>query len=74
MISEWKRRNIHDDSIMFTSGKKFIGVHKALGLYWIDYGIKGQHMLGTLKPARTMKDVLRRVEDAKKEFVLADKW
>jgi len=59
---------------MFTSGKKFIGVHKAMGLYWVDYGIKGQHMLGTLKPARTMKGALRRVDDAKKEFNLAEKW
>lgn len=72
-LAKWKKRRYSDGRIRFTYLNKFIDVHKAMGDYWIDYGMKDGNVIATMKSAKTMKEAMRRVRDAKKEFVLKEK-
>lgn len=71
--TEWKKKIYKDGGIRFTQRNKFIDVHKSMGDYWVDYGLKDGHVLATLKPAKNMKEAMKRVKDAKKEFILTEK-
>jgi hypothetical protein len=67
----WKKKKIiYKDSIRWTERNKFVDLHKALDLWWVDYGIVGGNVLGTLVPAKTLKHALIKVQQAKKEFHL----
>jgi hypothetical protein len=72
-ISKWNLKTYKDGSMRFTLKDKFIDVHKTMGLYWIDYGLKGGHSIGTLKPVKTLKEAMKQVEESKDEFVLTEK-
>lgn len=68
----WSKKVLHGDSITFKSGRKFISMHRMMGLYWIDYGLVDGNVLGTLAPVKTKKKALEQVEEAKKEFLSRD--
>ena len=72
-LQSWKKKKYSDGSMRFSHSKKFIDVHKLMGKYWIDYGMKDGNVLATMKPAKSMKEAMKRVEDAKSEFVLREK-
>lgn len=72
-VSGWSLYTSKDGSMRFTSGNMFIGVHKSLGRYWVDYGLRDGHVIGTLRPAKTLKEAMQKVEDAKGEFVFMEK-
>ena len=64
----WQKRQQKNGSFKLVDDERFILVHKSLGCYWIDYGIDGMHTLGTLSPAKTLREACRLVEQAKREF------
>lgn len=72
-ISGWSLKTYKDGTMFFTHGNKFVEVHKAMGRYWIDYGLKDGNTIGTLKPVKTLRGAMRKVEQAKEEFVLMEK-
>lgn len=72
-LEKWKKKKYSDGTLRFTHSNKFIDIHKGMGNYWIDYGTKDGNVLATMKPAKNMKEAIKRVEDAKKEFVWGEK-
>ena len=72
-VSDWDLKTYKDGSMKFTQGNKFILVHKSMSRYWVDYGLLDGHMMGTLKPVKTLRGAMRKVEEAKDEFGLMEK-
>ena len=72
--AKWRTYILKDGTLRFTQWGKYIDVHKSMGNYWIDYGMRGGHVLATMVPVKTLKDAMKMVDEAKKDgFVWKEK-